>query len=921
MITLSDQKRLVDRSSFDAILRDEYDGDIEAFLDNLDEGMNFLLRKDLSDAEIFASEAQRFVKLLPRQYEARIISLNARYRLWIGDFEAALKIYSRALELFQRYRNYEAAARLRKGLIEVNMYLGRYKQAIETGRKAIRFFRSKRLIVDLAQSLTNVGNVYHRMDKNRLALQYYDKARKVFAKDGGIPLAIVDYNRANVYTNLGNLGKAKSLYLASADIYSDARMEIAECQARYAVAYILFLETRYSEALTEFEDVLDTFLELGDKRAAALSRLDMAEINIQLNQMGSAILLGEGAASEFRDFGMRYEEGKSHYFVAIAKLELGDQRHAAERLRKAEKLFLREGNALWIGMVKHARAKLLQKRNRHKSALRISEEAERHFSKAGDVRRKIDTQITRLCSFAASGRSSDFSFLAGKLKKARMAEYQRYGLQNALGDFYFGQSQFRRALSHYQSSIDAVEKMISSLFPDEVRLLFAADKYSCYLNAMECLLRLDRVEDAFHSSLRGLSLINESPATRANVAGKVSEELLDTIDGLRATLHRMESLPKAEIRSAVDSPSLAKIENRLWYYERKARTQLYRERSRNTERIRTTQPEGLNVPRDTTLISFVARNHKIGAFIHRSGETMFIDLNSSASELHASIRKLTFVFESTVKYRRSSNTVSETAAAYLQQIHEMLFEPLEPHIDGDQLVLLTEGDLNQIPFTALRGRRGQYLKDSYQISHAVKPEDLRVETSSGFGFTTTRNAIFGVTSDTLPFVDAECREVKQTFPNSTLFYEGTATRGELARQLRDVDGFLHIATHASRSCENPLFSRMLLEDGPFFPFDLFGSRLDANLVTISGCQTAAPGLYYGNSFSLAKAFYQAGARHVLATLWTVTDEITMTFMREFYRNLRDSDDVPASYRHAVNEIEKATRNPAYWGAFVMLGTK
>lgn len=921
MITLSDQKRLADRTSFDAILKEEYDGDIERLLDSLDEGMNFLLRKDLSDAETFAAEAQKLTKLLPQRYEARIISLDARYHLWIGDFKSALKVYNRALGLFLRYREFQAAARLRKGLIEVYMYLGQYERAVETGKKAIRYFRRKKLAVDLAQCMTNVGNVYHRMDRNRLALQYYDKARDVFAKEGGVPLAIVDYNRANVHTNLGNLSEAKSLYLASAEIYRTAKMQIAECQARYAVAYILFLETRYSEALTEFEDVLDRFVRLGDRRAAALTRLDMAEINTHLNQMGSAILLGEEAASEFREFGMKYEEGKSHYFVAIAKFELGDHKHAAKRLRKAERLFHREGNVLWTGMVEHARARLLQARNRHESALRFSAEAEKHFAKTGDVRRRTDTQITRLRSFADSGNSRDFSFLAGKLKKARLAEYQRYNLQNTIGDFYFGQSRFRRALSHYILSIDAVEKMISSLFPDEVRLLFAADKYRCYLSAMECQLRLGRVEDAFLSNLRGLSLINEPPVTRASITGKISRELLDSIDSVRATLHRIEKSPTSEIRSAGYPSPKTKTENRLWYYERKARTQLYRDRTIVAENTRTTEPCSLFVPQGTTLICFVPRDHQIGAFIHRSGETEFVSLDASIIDLRTMIRKLTFVLESIVKHNRSSDLASETSTAYLEHIYEMLIDPIEPHIKGDRLILLAEGDLNQVPYTALRNRKGEYLKDRYDICHAIRAEDLRREAVADFRFASSQNAIFGVTSDSLPFVDTECREVKRIFPKSRLFSKGTVTREKLASQLREVDGFVHIAAHASRSCENPLFSRILLEDGPFFPFDLFGSTIDANLVTISGCQTAAPGLYYGNSFSLAKAFYQAGVRHVLATLWTVADEITMMFMREFYGKLRDSNDVLTSYRHALNEIERATRNPAYWGAFVLLGTK
>jgi CHAT domain-containing protein len=171
----------------------------------------------------------------------------------------------------------------------------------------------------------------------------------------------------------------------------------------------------------------------------------------------------------------------------------------------------------------------------------------------------------------------------------------------------------------------------------------------------------------------------------------------------------------------------------------------------------------------------------------------------------------------------------------------------------------------------------------------------------------------------LPAVEIEGRRIKEQFRRSTLYLDDEADQWKLREELQKSDGFVHIATHASRSSENPLFSRILMSDGPFFPFDLFGVDVSARLVTLSGCQTAAPGLYYGNSFSLAKAFYQAGARDVLASLWPVSDKVSMIFMAAFYRELRQTDDVATAYRTAVGEVRDLTNNPAFWGSFVLLG--
>jgi CHAT domain-containing protein len=98
----------------------------------------------------------------------------------------------------------------------------------------------------------------------------------------------------------------------------------------------------------------------------------------------------------------------------------------------------------------------------------------------------------------------------------------------------------------------------------------------------------------------------------------------------------------------------------------------------------------------------------------------------------------------------------------------------------------------------------------------------------------------------------EGRQIKELYPDAGLFSGNEATCGALSRELAQSDGFVHIAAHASRASENPLFSRILMSDGPFFPFDLFASGVKAALVTLSGCQTAAPGVDYGNSFSLLR---------------------------------------------------------------------
>ena len=56
------------------------------------------------------------------------------------------------------------------------MYLSCYDEAKKTGQLAAKYFKRTGQEVDYAQVLSNMGNLYHRLDQNKRALKYYDQA-------------------------------------------------------------------------------------------------------------------------------------------------------------------------------------------------------------------------------------------------------------------------------------------------------------------------------------------------------------------------------------------------------------------------------------------------------------------------------------------------------------------------------------------------------------------------------------------------------------------------------------------------------------------------------------------------------------------------------------------------------------------------
>ncbi len=917
MISRSDLACLKSQKAVDQLIRKRYEGNPEKLIADINASLNRLIQSDLAKAGKFLKQASNCFKFLPVRFRARLGAIEARYDHWSGNNKVALLKYKSAIAKLQSSRDFESASRARMGLMDVCMYLGQYEDALRIGKSALRYFLRKKDIRS-ARVMTNIGNIYHRMDRNRLALRYYDRARSWFEKDGGVALAIADYNRANVYANLMQLEEAEKLYLTAVSEFRNNGMELVACKAEYSLSYLYFLGSRYTEALTTFEKVLDAFLVLGDQQAAAVTRLDLAEINIHLNQYGSALMLGRQAIDDFKQFGQRYEQAKATYFTADALLNLGDFQEATRYLGQSQSLFKREKNRLWQGMVtlSYGRMKLIDRK--YQKGLELATEAGRLFNLSGDQRRRYDAKIVLVEALFGLKKGKEGLRQCRRLLVCDITNSQKRSVLNMMGRHYLQFEQFETALDFFENAIKVVEKMLVHLYPDEIRFFYAIDKYSTYLGAAECLLKLGRVEESFLRHSHALALLNQRYVPNSTLSREVPRSLLDIRSELRATLKKISRVTDKTQREAGSTGDIYKIEQKLWANERKIRTFLYPTKIKTGRTDAVGQAYSKWIKRDEVVVNFISIGGTVGAFIVTGDQTRFISCPMTTKELEASLRELLFLMERAVHWSdsRDNNAVSNH---YLHLLYDNLIGPLDLPCDMKRIIFLADGIFSQIPYQVLFALKGKGDETGPDIHLIVNPNDLKSKRDKMRLTGRTRSTVFVTSSAELPMVQVEGQKIKHSFPHAFIYAGDGASSLNLKQELAVADGFVHIAAHSSRSSENPLFSKILMNDGPFYPFDLFGNGIKAQLVNLSGCQTAAPGIYYGNSFSLAKIFYQGGARFVLASLWTVSDKVSMIFMAEFYRVLKECSNVSVAYRQAVRRAYAINDNPAFWGSYVLLG--
>lgn len=143
---------------------------------------------------------------------------------------------------------------------------------------------------------------------------------------------------------------------------------------------------------------------------------------------------------------------------------------------------------------------------------------------------------------------------------------------------------------------------------------------------------------------------------------------------------------------------------------------------------------------------------------------------------------------------------------------------------------------------------------------------------------------------------------------------------------------VHFATHALLDSKNPELSGLVLslvnkrgqpQNGFLDLEQIYNLKLPVDLVVLSACDTGLGQEIRGEGLiGLTRGFMYAGASRVMASLWSVDDEVTSELMARFYKSLEQDNMSPAAaLRAAQIEIAKEERwnSPYYWAGFQIQG--
>jgi CHAT domain-containing protein len=161
---------------------------------------------------------------------------------------------------------------------------------------------------------------------------------------------------------------------------------------------------------------------------------------------------------------------------------------------------------------------------------------------------------------------------------------------------------------------------------------------------------------------------------------------------------------------------------------------------------------------------------------------------------------------------------------------------------------------------------------------------------------------------------------------STILLGDQATETDFKRLPLSQYNVIHLALHEYADSEFPDRSALVfapenppVNDGLLQVREIRRLPLNANLVTLSACNTGVGPVSEEGVANIVNAFIEAGAQSVVSTFWEVEDRATAQLMIDFYRHLGHNEGKAESLRRAQLDMLHSGAPPYYWAGFELVG--
>src|SRR4051794_23751405 len=749
-------------------------------------------------------------------------------------------------------------------------------------------------------------------------------------------------NLGVLYFSLGELGEALEAYAAALAIVRPSGDRLQEASLLYNLGVAHYGLGDFQRALANLEQSLSIRREIGDKPGEAGSETAIGETYFRLGDNARALDAGRRAAGVASAASDRRGEMLARRLLGEASLAAGEPTAALSELTRALEISrLLADRADEPPILLSLGEAYLALKQPEKAAELLTQAVER--ARAAKAPARVITALTPL----------------------------------ARADRSLGRAQ--EALSRAGEALSLIETLRATETDPDLRASFLAARHDAFEIAIDLQMELDRREPGkehartaleISERARARSLLDLLQEAGTDVREGIDPALRDReralLRRLKAKVGRQDSLLKgpaaAKREQAADQEvgavlaDLAEVEAEIRRHSPRyaALTQPPAATSNEIQRL---------LDGRTLLLEYALGEERSFLWaVDREAVTGF-ELPSRA-RIEEAAREVYGRLSVLAPGEAGESRLARAAA----RLSRMLLGPVAGRLAGRRLVIVADGELQYIPFGALPlpGGGGAPLVTRHEVLNAPSATalilqrrlagrgpatggvavladpvfdaaDPRVAARSGTGGrepSPARSSAGPGPLLRLPWTRREAQAIAAAVPpgRSLLALDFRASRKTALSPELSQYRIVHFATHGLIDAQAPALSGLMLSrveergavvDGFLGLGDIYNLRLGADLVVLSGCETALGKNVRGEGLvGLTQGFLYAGARQVVASLWRVEDQATAELMSHFYRMLSSTGRTPAAALRLAQlavRNDKRWRSPYYWSGFVLQG--
>ena len=865
--------------------------------------------------------------------------------------EQAIACYDQAAAIYRTHGHALNEAGALVGKVGALAHVGRFDQAMAVYEWASQILSLHGRWLQLAGMSLNLSIAYSRLGDETQALEMADRAYELYGRAGkaGEPfIPWVENNRAICLRNLGRFSESIDASQRASCLLTQLGQSVFAAQAEQTTALTYFVLGRYNESLDLFNKVKSVFIADGRIGDAMFVELDSSDLLLQLGRFSEVLDKCRQIRRLFGGLDKHVEVARAIFNEGLAYAGLRRYQEALSSFAETRRYFEERGSETWMAMTDLATANLLYFQRKFKACLSTARACADLFCTYHLPVRQAEAYLLTAQAARALHQHElalEFATKALEIGERNDIPIINYQCHHLLGLLAVAKGHKQKAYLAYEQAIQELERQRGQIMV-EYRSRFLADKQAVYEDLVKLCLDLGQVKQAFQYAERAKSrALLDLLAYRLDVTLKPRSEndapLVEEMMKLRAERNRLyrrwESRRVWEENRDIPEGEWSQIQQAIVAAEKEITQKWHTLLVRNADyareaalwQVRNEEVQPY-LDADSILVEYFVIHNQLHVFLvtANSIQVRCLSVKLPVVKRYWNMLRMNLATVPKSNPKQIGHLSASARASSLRPLYKLLIAPLRDLLANyTQLIIVPHNVLHYLPFHAFYDGK-QFLLEQHAVSYLPSASVLRyareVESAGecvvAFGYSHKGH---------LPGRVEESLSIAATMQGQA-FVEEEASLAQVRASANDC-GILHLATHGYFHQNNSLFSGLMLADGYLTTLEIFNLRLNASLVTLSGCQTGQSAIGGGDELlGLMRAFLYAGAASLVLTHWAVEDQSTALLMHLFYQKLAEGLTKGAALRYAqlqllhsnrdvAAEMKEIYAHPYFWASCFMVG--